>query len=174
MQRARYPCGHLNSKTIQSAALAYLSPVFMGKCMCKIDEEGLENAWKYVCRSRDACNSKLKGGAETVKEQARLSDKFTVLVNDISIAMKLLGYALYNCKVYKKFEKAKYTYTYKCDVEAFIHGLAGNELFKGRLLKDMKKIIDNLANPYCEVIRPLTVDDNLIEVLNGLCWSLKE
>lgn len=118
--------------------------------------------------------SDIQTGNETIEEQARLSDKFTVLVNDIGIAMKSLGYALYNGKVYKKCEKAKYTYTYKCDVVAFVHGLAGNELFKGRLLKDMKKVIDTLANPYCEVIRPLRVDYNLIEVSNGQCWSLKE
>ena len=44
-----------------------------------------------------------------VDEQARLSDKLTVLVNDIGIAMKRLGYALYGGKVYKKCDKAKYT-----------------------------------------------------------------
>ena len=32
----------------------------------------------------------------------------------------------------------------------------------------MKKIIDTLANPFC-VIRPLTVDYNLIEVSDGKC-----
>ena len=73
MQRARYPCRQLNSKTIRSAALGYLSPVFLGKCsiisakcVCKIDEEGIENAWKYVCRTRDLCDRKLKGLLLTV------------------------------------------------------------------------------------------------------------
>ena len=68
MRRARYPCRQLNSKTIRSAALGYLSPVFLGKCsvisakcVCKIDEDGFENAWKNVCRTRDACDRKLKG-----------------------------------------------------------------------------------------------------------------
>ena len=111
---------------------------------------------------------------ETVEEQARLSDKLTVLVNDIGIAMKRLGYALYGGKVYKKRDKAKYTYSYKCEVEAFVNSLAANELFKARLLKDMKKVIDILANPHCEVIRPLCVDYNLIEVNEGQCWSIKE
>lgn len=39
--------------------------------------------------------SNIQIGNETVVEQARLSDKLTVLVNDIGIAMKKLGYALY-------------------------------------------------------------------------------
>ena len=38
---------------------------------------------------------------EIVDEQARLSDKLTVLVNGIRIAMKRLGYALYRRKVYR-------------------------------------------------------------------------
>lgn len=111
---------------------------------------------------------------EIVYDQARLSDKLTVLVNDIGIAMKRLGYALYGGKVYKKCDKAKYTYSYKCEVEAFVNSLAANESFKARLLKDMKKVIDILANPHCEVIRPLCVDYNLIEVNDGKCWSIKE
>ena len=113
-------------------------------------------------------------GKEPFEEQAMLSDKLTVLVNDIGIAMKRLGYALYGGKVYKKCDKAKYTYAYKCEVEAYVNGLAANELFKARLLKDMKRVIEILANPFCEVIRPLRVDYNLIEVNDGRCWSIKE
>ena len=116
----------------------------------------------------------IQRGSETIEEQDRLSDKLTVLVNDIGIAMKRLGYALYGGKVYKKCDKAKYTYSFKCEVEAFVNSLAANELFKARLLKDMKKVIEILANPHCQVIRPLCVDYNLIEVNDGWCWSIKE
>ena len=52
--------------------------------------------------------------------------------------------------------------------------MAANELFKARLLKDMKRVIEILANPFCEVIRPLCVDYNLIEVNDGRCWSIKK
>ncbi|KAK2548309.1 hypothetical protein P5673_031541 [Acropora cervicornis] len=38
----------------------------------------------------------------------------------------------------------------------------------------MKRVIEILANPFCEVIRPLCVDYNLIEVNDGRCWSIKE
>ena len=64
---------------------------------------------------------------ETGIEQARLSDKLTVLINDIGIAMKKLGYALYGGRVYKKCERARYSYWYKCEMEAFINTLAANE-----------------------------------------------
>ena len=52
--------------------------------------------------------SAVPGENEIVDEQARLSDKLTVLVNDIGIAMKRLGYALYRGKVYKKCDKSNY------------------------------------------------------------------
>ena len=68
MQRARYPCRQLNSRMIKSAALCYLSLVVLGKCSiisakcaCKVQEEGLENAWNGVCRTRDACDKALQG-----------------------------------------------------------------------------------------------------------------
>ena len=38
----------------------------------------------------------------------------------------------------------------------------------------MRKIIDILSDPDCEVIRPISIDYNLIEVDGGHCWSIKE
>ena len=52
--------------------------------------------------------------------------------------------------------------------------LATNERFKSRILPQMKKVIELLSDPYCELFRPLTVDYDLIEVSKGLCWSLKK
>ena len=106
--------------------------------------------------------------------EARLGDKLTVLINDIFIATRKLVYALYRGTIYRKCEGATYTYAFKCDVKAFVNSLAANEPFKARLLKDMKKVIDLLADPDCEVIRPITVDYNLIDVNDGYCWSLSE
>lgn len=107
-------------------------------------------------------------------DETRLSDKLTVLINDIGIAMKSMEYALFCGKIYKKFPMAKFTYAYKCEVKAFINCLAANESFKSRLLNNMRKVIDVLADPDCEVIRPICVDYNLIEVNSGQCWSIKD
>ena len=52
-----------------------------------------------------------------------------------------------------------------------MNSLAANEFFKGRLLKDMKRVTDILSDPYCEVIRPITIDCDLIEVNDGKFWS---
>ena len=93
----------------------------------------------------------------------------TVLINDIGIAVKKLEYALLRGKIYKKKSEAKYTYAYKCEVSAFVNCLAANEYFKGRLLKNMRRVIDILVDPDCEVIQPISVDYNLIEVNAGHC-----
>ena len=107
-------------------------------------------------------------------DETRLSDKLTVLINGIGIAMKSMEYALFRGKIYKKCPMAKFTYAYKCEVKAFINCLAANESFKSRLLQSMRKVIDVLADPDCEVIRPICVDYNLIEVNSGQWWSIKE
>ena len=79
--------------------------------------------------------------------EPRLGDKLTVLINDISMAMRRLDYAIYRGTVYRKCEGAVYSYSYKCDVKAFVNSLAANESFKARLLREMKKVIDLLADP---------------------------
>ena len=106
-------------------------------------------------------------------EGKRLSDKFTILVNDIAIGMEKLNYASYRGNVYKKEIRAKYTYSYKCEAKVFINSLATNEFFKSRLIRQMKNVINLLADPYCELFRPLTINYDLIEVSNGTCWSIK-
>ena len=106
--------------------------------------------------------------------ERRLSDKLTVLVNDIDIAMKNLSYGLYRGKVYRKVDHAKYTFSFKCDVRAFVNSLATNEFYKARLLGNMRKVIDLMSDPYCEVICPLLIDYDLIEVNDGLCWSIRQ
>ena len=53
--------------------------------------------------------------------EPRLGDKLTVLINDISIAMRRLEYTLYRGTVYKKCEGATYIYSYKRDVKAFVN-----------------------------------------------------
>ena len=65
-------------------------------------------------------------------EEKRVSDKLTILVNDITIAMQRLQYASYRGKVYKRDERSKYTYSYKCEARAFVSHLACNEFFKSR------------------------------------------
>ena len=62
-------------------------------------------------------------------EQAPLSDKLTILLNDIRIALKTMENALFRGKIYNKVPAAKFTYDYKCVVRAFVNCLADNDFF---------------------------------------------
>ncbi|KAJ7394852.1 hypothetical protein OS493_000687 [Desmophyllum pertusum] len=68
MQRAKQPCRQLNSETIKSAALCYLTPVVSGrcsvisaKCVCKVKDKALPKSWGSICNKRDACDSAISG-----------------------------------------------------------------------------------------------------------------
>lgn len=105
--------------------------------------------------------------------EKRLSDKLTILVNDITIVMQRLQYASYRGKIYKRDARSKYTYSHKCEARAFVNTLATNEHFKSRLIRDMRKVIELLSDPHCELFQPLVIDYDLIEVKDGVCWSIK-
>ena len=107
-------------------------------------------------------------------EEKMLSNKLAILVNDIAIAMGKLDYGTYRGKIYKRDARSMFTFSYKCEARVFVNTLATNERFKSRMLPQMKRVIELLSDPYCELFRPLTVDYDLIEVSKGVCWSLKK
>ena len=107
-------------------------------------------------------------------EETRLSDKLTILINDVTIAMKRLDYASYRGKVYKRDPRSKYTYSFKCEARSFMNTLATNEQFKSRLVQHMRKVIDLRSDPSCEIFQPLVIDYDLIEVKGSFCWSLEK
>ena len=71
-----------------------------------------------------------------------------------------------------KNDQARYTYSYKCEARAFVNTLATNEFFKSRLLREMKRVIDLLSDPFCELFSPLIINYDLIEVTDGRCWPI--
>ena len=132
----------------------------------QLDKSGFESS----TTTSQASTSQL---AMTCDEDKTLSaDKLAILVNDTAIAMGKLGYASYRGKVHKKNDQARYTYSYKCEARAFVDTLATNEFFKSRLLGEMKRVIDLLSDPFCELFSPLTINYDLIEVKDGRCWSI--
>ncbi|KAJ7380914.1 hypothetical protein OS493_004499 [Desmophyllum pertusum] len=67
----------------------------------------------------------------------------------------------------QKGEQARYAFSYKCEARAFVNTLATNEFFKPRLIREMRKVIELIADPYCELFRPLVIDYDLIESQPG-------
>lgn len=113
-------------------------------------------------------------GTKAIIPKAMTTDQCTQLINDIEILMSKLGYAIYKGTVYKKDPRAVYTYTYKCEVSAFIGTLEGNESFKSRLVKYGDKVKEKLKNPNSQLIRQVKVSHDLIEVNGGWCLCLSQ
>lgn len=67
--------------------------------------------------------------------------------------MQRLQYASYRGKIYNRDARSKYTY--KCEAQ------------------DMRKVIELSSDPHCELFQPLVIDYDLIEVKDGVCWSIK-
>ena len=42
------------------------------------------------------------------------------------------------------------------------------------LIREMKKVIELLSDPHCELFQPLMIDYDLIEVNGGISWSIKK
>ena len=103
----------------------------------------------------DAAGVSSKSSSSSLEETTgdkMLSDKLTVLINDISIAMNRPGYASYRGTVHKKEARSKFTYGYKCDAAAFINTMATNEFFKARLVREMRNVIALLSEPVLRTV----------------------
>ena len=61
--------------------------------------------------------------------------------------------------MHNKDSRSKYTYSFRCEARVFVN---------------TKKVADLLADSYCELFAPLTVDHDLIKVNNGCFWSIKK
>ena len=48
-------------------------------------------------------------------------------------------------------------HSFKCEARELINTLATNEFFKSRLIQDMRKLIELLADPYCELFQHLVI-----------------
>ena len=80
-----------------------------------------------------------------------LSNKLAILVNDIAIAMGKLDFGIYRGKIYKRDARSMFTFSYKCEARVFVNTVATNERFKSRMLPQMKRVIELLSDPYCEL-----------------------
>ena len=114
------------------------------------------------------------GQPSSVVPKAITTDHCTQLINDIEILMQRLGYAINQGMVFKKHEKAIYTYTYKCEINSFIGALEGNESMKSRLVKYGERIKEKLKNPKSQLIHQLQIMYDLIEINDGWCLSLSQ
>ena len=121
-------------------------------------------------------------GIENVKESesqqslGRALSKSPVIValNKIERAMAKLGYALHKGDVFKKNEASKYTFEHACSIKKFLSVLANNDQLKEIIITNFNKLESILTDPECEFTKQLRINYDLIEVLNGWCFSLSQ
>ena len=88
--------------------------------------------------------------------------------------MNANDYKLNNGYVFSKPDKATFTYTSYFTVHEFVNRLLGNRNLTTHLLPFVDKVIKVLSDPSCDFIRQVEVDYDLIEINNGLGWSITQ
>ena len=88
--------------------------------------------------------------------------------------MEKRGYSLYKGEVYKKVQSSKYTFKHCCTVKKFLSLLCTNECFKETIVKHLNKLDSLLSDRECELGKQLKINYDLIEVLDGWCFSISK
>ena len=144
------------------------------KSQLQVALRNLRKAGLHIdCFDLDERTDSPSGTSETTVSKP-LSCPATVLCNDIELMMSRLGYAANRGDIYKKCERARYSYSYLCTMKTFLHSLMGNETFKDRLVQHMSRVLPLLSDPDSRVIQQLKISRDIVEVNNGWCWSFKE
>jgi len=93
-------------------------------------------------------------------------------MNDVERAMEKLGYSLYKGEVYKKGQSSKYTFKHCCTVKKFLSVRGTSECFKETIVKHLNKLDNLLSDREREFGKQLKINYDLIEVLDGWCFSI--
>ena len=67
-----------------------------------------------------------------------------------------------------------YTFEHACSIKKSLSVLANNDQLKGIIITNFNKLEYILADPECEFTQQLRINYDLIEVLNGWCFSLSQ
>ena len=83
------------------------------------------------------------------------------------------NYALCNGMVYKKAPEATHTFVYCSSVKDFLLFSLSNSEVANVLTPYITTVTSLLSNPACRLIKPITINYNLIEVLPpGTCFHI--
>jgi hypothetical protein len=97
----------------------------------------------------------------------------TKIIFKIQKVMEICNHSLYKSQVYVKPDKATMTFVHMVDVTSYLHQLMANEQVRDKLVEHFHSIQKFLSHPACKIIPQLEFELDLIEVLNGYCFSIK-
>ena len=102
--------------------------------------------------------------------RALFKSPVTVALNKIERAMAKLRYALHKGDVFKE----KRSFEHACSIKKFLSVLANNDQLKEIIITNFNKLESILVDPEYEFTKQLRINYDLIEVLNGWCFSLSQ
>ena len=89
--------------------------------------------------------------------------------------MKQNGYAMYQGHVYRKLERAKFTYIFCGKVKTYLHAILANMEVANMIAPVWGSLNQLLTDPDCQLIRQIKIDYNFIEVLpRGRCFNIEK
>ena len=131
-----------------------------------------------------ACNKLRSDGLVVVIDASRdqssvapaetTGNEVTVLIKKIAKAMELCTHAIYRSQVYARPDGASFTYVRMMDVTSYLHKLLANDFLRDGVMKHFQLLEKFLAHPACEIIAQLEFNNDLIEVSNGFCFSVRQ
>ena len=88
--------------------------------------------------------------------------------------MERFSYGLNDGSIYKKIDKAVYTYIYCSNVKDFLHYIMGNLEVADQIAGQINSINELLSHHNCRIIKQIEIDYNFIEVNDGFCFNIEK
>ena len=101
-------------------------------------------------------------------------NEVTVLIKMIAKTMELCTHAIYRSQVYARPDGASFTYVRMMDVTSYLHKVLANDFLRDGVMKHFQVLEKFLAHPACKIIAQLEFNNDLIEVSNGFCFSVRQ
>ena len=100
------------------------------------------------------------------------SNDVTRTIRNIARVMEICKHALYRSAIYTIPDNAKMTYVRMMDVSTYLNKLLANDALNNALVRNFQAVEKILSHPACEIVEQIQFDFDLIEVSNGVCFSI--
>ena len=101
-----------------------------------------------------------------------IENEVTRTITKISRMMKICDHTLHRSAIYGKAEGATATYVRMMDVNSYLNKILRNAAINDALLRHFNTIERILSHPACELVEKMEFDSDLIEVSEGICFSI--
>jgi hypothetical protein len=99
-------------------------------------------------------------------------NEVTSTIKKISRMMAICEHTLHRSAIYGKAEGATATYVRMMDVTSYLNKILRNAAINDALMRHFSTIERILSHPACELVEQMEFDSDLIEVSEGICFSI--